>query len=216
MGRPATSCPVNHPTNMKRIAFAALWLALAVESAYIVIGRLALHATWGHLAQPLVLSALAGLLAVVQGNVRWVATLLRIVIGLEFVLSVADRFGCLGPPGHGVSWGDFARFVAYTRQVNAFLPASFAPVLAVLATIAESSIGLTLIFGVRIRYAARAATALLLMFGTAMTASGLIESQFFYAVFVLAAAAWAVSESDASWLSVDRLVNPKTSLKLSS
>ena len=191
---------------MKRIAFEALWLTLAIECIYVVFARLVLRANWSHLTQPLVFIALFGLLAATQGKIRWIAALLRALIGIEFTLSVADRFGLLGGPGSGAAWGDFAHFVAYTRQVNAFLPASFAPLLAVLATICETTLGIMLIVGIRIPYVARAAAVLLCLFGSAMTASGLIESQFFYAVFVLAAAAWAISNIDASWLSLDKLL----------
>jgi uncharacterized membrane protein YphA (DoxX/SURF4 family) len=191
---------------LKQVALAALWLTLAIECVYVVFARLVLRAEWGHLMQPLIFIVLFGLLAATQGRIRWIAALLRVVIGIEFILSVADRFGLLGPPGNGASWGDFAHFVAYTHQVNAFLPASFAPLLAVLATICETTLGITLVLGLRIRYVARAAAVLLCLFGSAMTASGLIESQFFYAVFVLAAAAWAISATDAAWLSLDNLV----------
>src|SRR5579859_1103320 len=188
---------------MKKLAFVPLWVMLAIETSYLIVARVFWQAPWGHLAQPLVFVLLFGVLAVTEGRIRWITTLLRIVIGLEFTLSVADRFGLLGPPGHGVSWGDFPHFVAYTRQVNGFLPASFAKPLAVVATVCETTIGLALILGIRPRFSARCATGLLCLFGTAMVLSGLIESQFFYAVFVLAAAAWAISKSNATWLSVD-------------
>jgi hypothetical protein len=122
---------------MRKLAFVALSLALSLECLYVVVARVFLHASWQHLAQPLIFIALFGLLAATKGNIRWIAGLLRIILGLEFVLSVADRFGLLGAPGHGVSWGDFAHFVAYTRKVNAFLPSSFAFPSAVLATICE-------------------------------------------------------------------------------
>src|SRR5215467_9424454 len=111
---------------MQRVAFATLWLTLASEVVYVVYAHFALEATWGHLIQPLVFVVLGGLLAATQGRVRWIPTLLRILIGIEFVLSVADRCGLLGPAGNWVSWGDFTHFVAYTRQVNSFLPASIA------------------------------------------------------------------------------------------
>jgi hypothetical protein len=188
---------------MKRMAFAALWLSLAVECIYVIVAKVALHAKWGHLVQPIVFIVLFGFLAMTRGKMRWLAGVLRAVIGLEFALSVADRFGLLGAPGKGVSWGDFSHFVAYTHQVNAFLPASFAPLLAVLATVCETTFGIGLIVGIRIPYIARAAAVLLCLFGSAMIASGLIESQFFYAVFVLASAAWVISTIDASWLSLD-------------
>lgn len=167
---------------MKRIAFVALWLTLVSEGVYVVVAGLMLHAAWGHLMQPLIFLVLFSLLAVTRGKLRWLAALLRALIGLEFVLSVADRFGLLGAPGSGVSWGDFAHFVAYTHQVNAFLPLSFAPFLAVLATICETTLGIALILGICTPYIARAAAVLLCLFGSAMVASGLIESQFFYAV----------------------------------
>ena len=136
---------------MKGSVFGILWITLVVECGYIVLSRLVLHATWGHLTQPLVFLGLFGLFAASHGNVRWIAPLPRLVIAAEFLLSVADRFGLFGPPGKGVSWGDFAHFVAYTHRVNAFLPASFAPTLAVLATIGEITFGITLLLGFRIR-----------------------------------------------------------------
>ena len=191
---------------MKRVALGVLWVTLIMESVYVAFSRLVLHAVWGHLGQPLIFIGLFGLFAASQGNIRWIAVLPRLVIAAEFLLSVADRFGLLGPPGKGVAWGDFAHFVAYTRQVNAFLPASFAPMLAVLATICEVTFGVTLLLGIRVQLFARGAAILLLLFGSAMTLSGLIESQFFYAVLVLAAGAWAISTTGASWLSLDSLM----------
>ena len=191
---------------MKRVAFAVLWVTLLIECVYVGYSLLVLHAAWGHLAQPLVFIGLFGLFAASQGTIRWFAALPRLAIAAEFLLSVADRFGLLGPPGKGTSWGDFTHFVAYTRQVNAFLPASFAPWLAVFATICEVTFGITLFLGIRVQLFARGAAILLLLFATAMTASGLIESQFFYAVFVLAAGAWATSTTGLAWLSLDSLM----------
>lgn len=191
---------------MKQFAFALLWLSLAAECAYLAFTRLVLHLTWGHLVQPLVFVLFFGSLAATQGRIRWIASLLRVVIGAEFALSVADRFGLLGPPGHGVSWGNFAHFVAYTHQVNAFLPASFAPFLAVLATFFETVFGVALVLGICIPDVTRGAAVLLCVFGSAMLLSGLVESQFFYGVFVLATGAWVISMTDATWLSLDNLL----------
>jgi putative oxidoreductase len=190
---------------LTRVAFVALWVMLVVECVYVVYARLALNSTWNHLLQPVLFIALFGSLAVTRGRTRWIAALVRVAIGAEFILSVADRFGLLGPPGSAVSWGDFGHFVAYAHQVNSFLPASFAPTLAVLATICETAFGITLVLGIGIRYVARAAAVLLCLFGSAMIASGLIESQFYYAVFVLAAGAWAIAHIDATLFSLDAL-----------
>src|SRR5260370_40062720 len=188
---------------LTRLALVALWVTLAVECVYVVYARLVLHSTWNHLLQPLLFIALFGSLAATRGRIRWIAALVRVAIGAEFILSVADRFGLLGPPGSAVSWGDFRHFVAYTHQVNSFLPASFAPLLAVLATICEITFGITLVLGIGIRYVTRAAAVLLCLFGSAMMASGLVESQFYYAVFVLAAGALAIANVDATLLSLD-------------
>jgi putative oxidoreductase len=196
----------NRGWDRKQAALVALWITLGIELGYVILAPLIWHASWGHVVQPSILVLLFGVLAVAGGRVRWVSTLLRLILSAEFGLSVADRFGWFGPPGHGAAWGDFAHFVSYTHQVNAFLPASFAPVLAVLATIFEATFAVALLLGIRLRQTSAGAALLLCVFGTAMVASGLVESQFFYAVFVLASGAWLISETDASWLSIDRLI----------
>jgi putative oxidoreductase len=190
----------------KPAALIALWMTLSIELGYVILAPFVWHASWGHLVQPSIFVLLFGLLAIARGRVRWITTLLRLILSAQFGLSVADRFGWLGPPGHGAAWGDFAHFVTYTHQVNAFLPASFAPLLAVLATIFEATFAVALLLGIRIRQTSAGAAILLCLFGTAMMASGLIESQFFYAVFVLASGAWLISVTDASLLSVDWLI----------
>lgn len=91
--------------------------------------------------------------------------------------------------------------MAYTHQVNSSLPASFALPLAVLATICEVTFGITLLLGICVQFFARGAAILLLLFASATTFSGLLESQFFYAVFALAAGAWAISTTGPAWLS---------------
>jgi putative oxidoreductase len=187
-------------------ALVALWITLSIELGYVILAPLVWHASWGHLVQPSIFVLLFGLLAVARGRVRWVTTLLRLILSAEFGLSVADRFGWLGPSGHGAAWGDFAHFVTYTHQVNAFLPASFAPVLAVLATIFEATFAVALLLGIRLRQISAGAALLLCLFATAMVVSGLVESQFSYAVFMLASGAWLISLTDASLFSVDRLI----------
>lgn len=122
---------------------------------------------------------------------KWLATTLRILIGLNFGLAVCDRFGLLGRYGSpGVSWGDFGHFVAYTRQVNAFLPAGFAPFLAVAATAAEIGLTVTLVLGIAPRLACMGAALLLLAYAIAMTISLGFTSQLYYAVPELCAGGW--------------------------
>src|SRR4029453_2797046 len=53
---------------------------------------------------------------------------LRVALGLSFLSALADRFGLWGPFGRpNVSWGNFARFVAYTGQLNWFFPDAAIP-----------------------------------------------------------------------------------------
>ena len=69
---------------------------------------------------------------------------LRLALGIAFLSAVADRLGVWGAYGQpNVSWGDYARFVAYKAKLNWFLPAAMIPTLAV-ATAAETIFGLLL------------------------------------------------------------------------
>ncbi|HEX6496244.1 MAG TPA: DoxX family protein [Acidobacteriaceae bacterium] len=143
-----------------------------------------------------------------RGRVRWISAALRILIALAFLQAVCDRFGFLGPPGTaGVAWGNFSQFIHYTGVVNPFLPAAVIPALAVLATICETVFGLTLLLGIRIRWAAAGSAVLLFLFATAMTIAGL--SQFSYGVYMMCAGAAVLSVTDASFLSFDAAFKAK-------
>jgi putative oxidoreductase len=191
----------------RRLASLALWIALVVEAAWLCLERVRHHASLDRLGQPVVFLALFAVLAAARGRLARYPFIIRIFFAYEFGAAVADRLGWLGPPGSGVSWGDFAHFVAYTHRVNAFLPASFAFPLAVLATIAESTFAVTLLLGLWTRLASLGTAILLCLFGSAMTASGLAQGQFYYAVFLLSAGAWYMSAIDPTWLSIDRLIS---------
>lgn len=117
--------------------------------------------------------------------------ILRFALAAAFLSAVADRFGFWGAPGEpNVAWGEFPAFVDYTAQVNSFLPASLAPILAWVGTALELLIALALIAGFRIRITAAAAGALLLMFALAMTLSFGVKSPLDYSVFTASAGAF--------------------------
>ena len=133
------------------------------------------------------------------------ATSARLLVGFAFFENVIDRLGFIGPPGApGVSWGDFAHFIAYTAQVNAFAPASIIPALAVLATIAEGTFALTMLFGIRVRLAAAGSALLFFVFASAMVLSGLSQLQ--YAVYLMSVTSWALATVECIGVSVDALL----------
>ncbi len=186
----------------RRFAFIALAIAVIVQSVWLVWMTVGVH------QHVIVSTALFDVLFVTLlftgGRFRWLAGVLRIAIGVNFGLAVADRFGLLGAYGSpGVSWGDWTHFVVYTHQVNAFLPASLAPTLAVAATIYEVVLAVALLIGVRPRFFLIASSILLLLYGLAMTATFGFASQLAYAVIVLCAGAWALATGDATFWSVE-------------
>jgi putative oxidoreductase len=186
----------------RRAAFTALWVVLIAQVIWTVYDIVHAHPAFADIYYPLIFTPAAAVLAVTAGRLRWWAAVPRLLIALGFVVNVADRLGFLGAPGApGVSWGDFQHFIAYTAQVNAFAPTAIVPTLAVLATIAEGSLGLTMLFGVRVRLASLGSALLLFVFATAMVLSGL--SQFQYSVYLMSVTAWALSTIDASAFTVD-------------
>src|ERR1700758_4926717 len=116
--------------------------------------------------------------------------LLRLALGLTLLSAVADRFGIWGPPGGTtVAWGDWTHFVAYTANVNSFLPSSLAPALAIIATAGEALLGIALILGLFRRPVAFASALLFALFAGAMTLSFGVKAPLNFSVFVDFAAA---------------------------
>ncbi len=190
----------------KAITFTALWVALAGQTFWIV-SRILHHHGLESTLYPLFVVVGFAALAATHARYRWIAAVLRIFIGLAFLGSVGDRLGLLGGPGKpGVSWGNFENFTTYTGQVNSFLPMVMIPALAMIESTIEGILGLGMLFGVGLRITVSASSALLFAFGIAMTASLGIESQFPFAVFVLATGAWVLSIADTSFLSMDGIL----------
>ncbi|HJT26979.1 MAG TPA: MauE/DoxX family redox-associated membrane protein [Pyrinomonadaceae bacterium] len=115
---------------------------------------------------------------------RYSSLLLRIALGVGFLSAVADRFGLWGPFGEpNVDWGNFSRFLEYTRSVNSFMPAELIPALGVIATVAEILFGLLLIIGWHTRAVALLSALLLLTFGVAMMVGLGVKAPLNYSVF---------------------------------
>lgn len=125
---------------------------------------------------------------------RFAPIYLRVALGAAFLSAVAARFGL---------WRDrgphpFAEFIRYTGDVNSFLPAATYPFLAVAATIAETTLGILLVIGFRLRWTALAASILLATFAIAMAISFGIKSPLDYSVFSASAGALLLARTG-SW-----------------
>jgi putative oxidoreductase len=110
----------------------------------------------------------------------------RVALGAAFLNGIAERFGWYGKD---VGYGNYANFVKYTAQVNAFMPARTIPFLAAAATVLEAAFGVLLVAGLWPRWTAIGSAVLLAMFGTAMAISLGFWSPLDYSVFSASAAA---------------------------
>ena len=133
---------------------------------------------------------------------------LRFALGFTFLSAVADRFGFWGVFGEPqVSWGTFARFVAYTGQLNWFLPRPVIPTLAIAATCAEIILGILLLLGWWTRITAVLSGVLTLLFAATMTGALGIKAPLDLSVFVDAGASFLLATCAEYPFSIDHLRN---------
>ena len=96
--------------------------------------------------------------------------LLRLSVGVGFITPVLDRLGFLGPLGdRNIEWGNWDNFISYTGTLMPFLDKPAVNVMGVLATIAETVIGISLIIGFKTRLAAIGSFLLTLTFASLMS-----------------------------------------------
>ncbi|WP_207515430.1 DoxX family protein [Longitalea luteola] len=131
--------------------------------------------------------------------------LLRLALGVGFLLPVMDRIGLLGSPGSGASWGDWKHFVRYTNELIPFVSWQIANIMSIIATIAEIVFGVLLIVGYRIKEVAIGAGILTFVFGLCMGIFLSIQAPFNYPVFVFTGAAFVLSGLDHHAWSIDSL-----------
>jgi uncharacterized membrane protein YphA (DoxX/SURF4 family) len=115
---------------------------------------------------------------------------LRLALGITFLVSVADRFGFLGPYGaKNVSWGDWKHFVEYVAVLNWFVPKALIPTLSVVESAIETVLGVALLLGIYQRIVAWCSAGLLLAFALTMSVALGIVAPLSYSVFTAFAAA---------------------------
>jgi uncharacterized membrane protein YphA (DoxX/SURF4 family) len=131
---------------------------------------------------------------------------LRLALGLSFLSALADRFGLWGAFARpNVSWGSFARFVAYTGKLNWFLPEALIPALAIIATCAEALLGLCLVIGWHTCTAALLSGVLLILFGVTMTVALGVKAPLDFSVFSAIGGAFLLATCTEFPFGVDKL-----------
>jgi uncharacterized membrane protein YphA (DoxX/SURF4 family) len=116
---------------------------------------------------------------------------IRFSLSAGLLSAVADRIGLW--PKSVSAWGNWVNFVAYTQQINSFVPASLIPFLAYGATFFEVAFGLLLLTNFKTMWVARACGFLLLLFALSMAFSLNIKAPLDYSVFCASSAAFALS-----------------------
>ncbi len=136
-------------------------------------------------------------------NTKFIKIFLRVSIAIGFLSAVADRFGLYAKEIS--AWGNWQAFVNYTQQMNPWFPEIMIPVLAILATALEIVFAINLLIGFKTEFTAKLSGFLLLIFGISMTAAFGIKPALDYAVFGVAAAAFALSTMQNKHLEIDSL-----------
>lgn len=132
---------------------------------------------------------------------------LRLALAASFLSAVADRFGLWGSFGEpNVAWGNFLRFVEYTRRLNWYLPPGMIETLAVVSTGAEILFGVLLLIGWYTRTTALLSGILLLAFGASMALALGVQAPLNFSVFSAAGGAFLLTFSARFPFSVDDLV----------
>lgn len=127
--------------------------------------------------------------------------LLRCALSVGFLSAVTSRLGLWGR--YSAGWN---KFLEYTAQVNAFVPHSLIPLLAITSTILELTLGVMLLIGFKTNYAALGAAVLTLLFALAMTLSYGIKEPLDYSVFVCSASAFLLATIPYYRFSIDQLL----------
>lgn len=136
--------------------------------------------------------------------------LLRLALGIGFILPVLDRLGFLGLPGEpNVGWGNWENFIDYTHSLMPYLNRPVANIIGTVATVAEVLFGILLIAGFKTRYVALGSFALTLAFALSMLFFAGYRAPFNYSVFVCSTASLLLaSVSNYRW-SLDDSLNKK-------
>ena len=138
-------------------------------------------------------------------NTKYIKLFLRLSIAIGFLSAVADRFGLYSK--ETAAWGNWNAFVAYTQQMNPWLPETIIPAIAILATTLEIVFAINLLIGFKTELTAKLSGVLLLIFGLSMTVAFGIKPALDYAVFGVSAAAFALSTMKDKCIEIDSFIS---------
>lgn len=139
-----------------------------------------------------------------RGTYSLAQLLLRLALGLGFILPVMDRLGILGAPGEpNVGWGNWENFTAYTHTLMPYVNLSVASFLGVIATIGEAVFGVMLIIGYKTRLAALGSFGLTLLFAMSMLIFLNYRAPFNYSVFAVSFSSLLLAASPGYQWSID-------------
>ena len=139
--------------------------------------------------------------------------LLRIALGVGFITPVLDRLGFLGSfGGRNIEWGNWDNFINYTGTLMPFLAKPVVNVMGILATIAETVIGISLIIGFKTRLAAIGSFLLTLIFASMMSIFLGLKLPINFATFTVCTASLLLGTIPVYEWSMDRILtkSPKS------
>lgn len=127
--------------------------------------------------------------------------LLRLTLSAGFLSAVAGRLGLWGKKSSG-----WKGFLAYTKDINFYLPDNLIPLTAIVATLLEIILGLLLLFGLYTKEAACGAALLTLIFAVTMSIASGIKEPLDYSVFAFSAGALVLATADTYIYSLDQVI----------
>ncbi|WP_017495587.1 MauE/DoxX family redox-associated membrane protein [Flavobacterium sp. WG21] len=135
-------------------------------------------------------------------NQKYAVLLLRVALAAGFLSAVSSRLGLWGTQSSG-----WENFLAYTEQVNSFLPKNWIPTIAIASTILETLFALLLLIGYQTKFAAAGAAILTFGFALAMTYSFGAKEPLDYSVFTFSMAAFLLSTVEKYHWSLDEILS---------
>lgn len=127
-----------------------------------------------------------------QLQIKLTEWFLRLALCIGMLSAVADRFGFW--PKESSAWGNWPAFVAYTQQLNPFVPANLIEIVAGAATFFEIFLAIMLLISFRTEIFAKATGFLLLIFGIMMSIQLGVKAPLDYSVFAAAGAAFGLAQ----------------------